>query len=64
MITIDTLPSCTRLCMNIIVIPQVGTSDLLKKPYQKAKSERTWIIEGLVLGSINISLFDEYLTLR
>jgi hypothetical protein len=64
MVTIDCLPSCARLCINIIAIPQPGSCSLLNKPYQISKTDRTWIVEGLVLGSVSVSLFDEYLMLR
>ena len=64
MVTIDCLPSSARMCLNIIAIPQVGSCSLLNKPYQNSKNDRTWIVEGLVLGSMSVSLFDEYLMLR
>ena len=73
-IRINDLPSCTRLCMNIIVLPESGSCKSLKKDcleeagYENDLGERrtaTFVRkEGLVFGSCQVSLFDETFLLR
>jgi len=73
-INIDILPSCTRLCMNIIVLPDDGQCKILRREsratqeYKNNRDEtRTANFirkEGLVFGSCQVSLFDETFLLR
>ena len=49
--------------MNLIAIPQVGSCSLLKKQVQSNEDE-SYIVEGLVLGSISQSIFDSHFILR
>ena len=73
-ICINSLPSCARLCLNIIVIPEQGSCKMLKKDstekflhYDAKGGIRTVNFtrrEGLVFGSCQVSLFDENFTLR
>ena len=74
-ICINSLPSCARLCLNIIVIPEQGScKKMLKNDFtekflhENEKGERRIYNftrrEGLVFGSCQVSLFDENFTLR
>ena len=62
-IDVACLPSSVRVCMNVIAIPQAGSSGLLKKPIQSSEDD-SYIVEGLVLGSISLSVFDSHFKLR
>ena len=75
-ICINSLPSCARLCLNIIVLPEQGSvsTKVLKKDFTEKfvhkdprGASRTVTFtrrEGLVFGSCQVSLFDENFTLR
>ena len=73
-ICINSLPSCARLCLNIIVLPDQGSCKMLKKDVTEKfvhinaeKESRTVNFtrrEGLIFGSCQVSLFDENFTLR
>ena len=58
-IQVDCLPSCTRLCVNLVLLP-VGCP-VLKDPVQKGANCE---IEGIVFGSCQFSVFDEQFLLR
>jgi len=62
---ISQLPSGARVCMNLIVIPQdCNHTKKPKKVQNKIPNNEKQIIEGLVLGSIQVSCFDKDLKLR
>jgi hypothetical protein len=62
LITIESLPSCTRLCINVILIPE---SCKQANNNWTAKPKNNFVIrEGMVLGSCSLTLFDEKFLLR
>jgi len=60
LIQIKTLPNCTRLCINVILLPEWCAQF---KNYWTKKSAKV-IREGMVLGSCSMTLFDEKFLLR
>jgi hypothetical protein len=57
------IPSQARVCFNVIVVPEAGSCKLTKKPKIVGKN-KMYQIEGLVLASTSISIFDEEYYLR
>jgi hypothetical protein len=43
---LDCLPSCTRICINVIIIPKEGTCSVIKEK----KQNQGPFVEGFVLG--------------
>ena len=75
LIRINCLPSCTRLCLNVIFIPKPGSCKIIKPDkkltldLQTSKSDETVKYhfihkEGFVFGSCQVSLFDESFLIR
>ena len=76
LIRIKCLPSCTRLCLNVILLPKKGTCEIVKgdkKMHLDLKEhENTEVAirhqfvqkEGFVFGSCQVSLFDESFLIR
>lgn len=74
-ISIGQLPSFTKLCLNVIVLPEEGSCKKIVKPdtvipivardINDKKRRYTFVQkEGFVFGSIQMSLFDENFLLR
>ena len=67
---INQLPSCTRLCFNVILLPEPGSCKAINdKPtvffVENDKTKHKFETkEGFVLGSCQISLFDESFLIR
>lgn len=71
---IDCLPSCARICFNIILLPEPGSCKVVKPDKQinffQDKDNNTtqkFVFvqrEGLVMGSCQVSLFDESFLIR
>ena len=68
---IDCLPSCARLCFNIVLLPEPGSCAVVKADKQiivtdpESKQQSKFVQrEGLVLGSCQVSLFDERFLIR
>lgn len=60
---ISCLPSCARLCFNIILLPEPGSCTVIKA--DKVLSGQKFVQrEGIVLGSCQVSLFDESFLIR
>jgi len=77
LLRIDCLPSCARLCFNVILLPEPGTCKVIKadKPFivtdpESKKNNKGEITQkfvqrgGFVLGSCQVSLFDESFLIR
>ena len=74
LIKINCLPSCTRLCLNVILIPKPGSCKIVKPDKKltldlKTKNDDTHKYhfvhkEGFVFGSCQVSLFDESFLIR
>jgi hypothetical protein len=62
-ININQLPSCARMCLNIICIPQEDSCKHIKKSLPVSGSAYS-VVQGLVLGSVSISIFDEHFYMR
>ena len=60
---ISQLPSSARLCMNLIMVPQAGSCSLISAP-KPIKDTELALTTGLVLGNIQLSVFDRNLNLR
>jgi hypothetical protein len=67
-LNLSQLPSQARICINAIVIPDIGSCPQLKAPKLIKSLVKDALpyyqIEGLVLGSVSKSLFDEDYYLR
>ena len=68
---IDCLPSCARICFNVILLPESGSCKVVKADKQiiinDLESKVTHKFtqrEGLVLGSCQVSIFDESFLIR
>ena len=77
---IDCLPSCARICFNVILLPEPGCKVIKADRIVPAKEfktekdqdgrdeeipERKFVYrEGFVLGSCSVSLFDERFLIR
>jgi len=71
---IDCMPSCARICINMILLPEPGSCKVIKADKVIVKSEqdsnKEWIEkkfvqrEGFVMGSFSVSLFDERFLIR
>ena len=78
LIKINCLPSCTRICLNVILLPKQGSCKIISKDkkltldIEKDKeAQHKEIIkhhfvhkEGFVFGSCQVSLFDENFLIR
>ena len=78
LIKINCLPSCTRICLNVILIPKAGsckainkdkklTLDIIKDkeaPNSEVIKHHFVQKEGFVFGSCQVSLFDENFLIR
>lgn len=75
LIRINCLPSCTRLCLNVILIPEPGSCSILKpdkkmtleqKSHNSEEQVKYHFVqkEGFVFGSCQVSLFDENFLIR
>ena len=60
LINISSLPNCTRLCINVILLPE-NCAQIKNAWGSKAKQVTR---EGMVLGSCTMTLFDEKFLLR
>jgi len=65
------LPSQARVCFNVITIPESNSCKLTNSPRlvsqynpEKGACKSLYQIEGLVLGSVSVSIFDEEYVLR
>ena len=73
-LNISCLPSCARLCFNVILLPEPGSCAVIKADKQilhKVEENQNTLSkmkfvqrEGLVLGSCQVSLFDESFLIR
>ena len=68
---IDCLPSCARLCFNVILLPEPGSCNVIKsdkvliEPDEEGRVPQKFVLrEGFVLGSCQVSLFDESFLIR
>ena len=68
---IDCLPSCARLCLNVILLPEPSSCKVVKGdrhiPMYDPETKETLRFtqkEGFVLGSCQVSLFDESFLIR
>ena len=78
LIKINCLPSCTRICLNVILLPKQGSCKIISKDkklildIEKDKESQDKSIikhhfvhkEGFVFGSCQVSLFDENFLIR
>jgi hypothetical protein len=62
-IRICDLPTAPRVCMNLILLPEQGSCKKLK-PVKPNKTKSSFIVEGLVLGSVQVPIFDEQFYMR
>ena len=62
LITIESLPSCTRLCINVILLPE--NCKQVKNNWTSKPKNKLVHREGFVLGSCSLTLFDEKYLLR
>jgi hypothetical protein len=77
-VKIDCLPSCARICFNVILLPEQGSCNVIKADKQFVHEEQIVLKEdtkktitqkfvqreGFVLGSCQVSLFDETFLIR
>ena len=75
LIRIDCLPSCARICFNVILLPEPGCKVIRADKIMTVKSEKDSKTgdkiekkfvqrEGFVMGSCSVSLFDERFLIR
>jgi hypothetical protein len=73
LIMINQLPSCTRICFNVILLPEPGSCSAIGKTKavmakvedgNEVHTARFETKEGFVLGSAQVSLFDESFLIR
>ena len=68
LLKIDCLPSCARICFNVILLPEPGSCSAVKADRTATNPEdpshKYVQREGLVLGSCQVSLFDESFLIR
>lgn len=78
LIKINCLPSCTRICLNVILIPKAGSCKAIKSDkkltleiLRNKETDNKEMIkhhfvhkEGFVFGSCQVSLFDENFLIR
>ena len=57
-IRICDLPTAPRVCINLILLPEQGSCKKLKV-VKSNKNKSSFIVEALVLGSVQVPIFDE-----